>query len=126
MKIAILAGNLPLSGAEKNDIRKRLKSTLREKRSTIDSVQVALCNLPSFAAEAVFHCRLEVSLADGRAVIVDSTASSLETVVQRAASRVGRNLAHGIGKRSKTPAAIAPVTFMTQRTPETASLKRSA
>jgi len=126
MKITILTGNLPLSGAERNDIRKRLKSTLSEKRSTIDTVQIALCNLPSFASEAVFHCRLEVSLADGRVILVDSTASSLETVLQRATNRVGRNLAHGIGKRSKTPAAIAPVTFMTRRTPETANLKRTA
>lgn len=125
MNIEILADDMPLSGAEETYIRRRLGATLGGRRSAIDTVQAWVCDIPGFDSEAVIHCRVDVKLINGQTVIGDSCDCDFETVVQRAAARVGQILANGSGGLSRPWAPIPPQHLGANRRPVASYLENS-
>ncbi len=92
MNIKIFANDMYLAPEDRDLIERRMETVFASRRSSIDCVEVWLCEIPGFEAEAMKHCRIEIKLVNGCMMIGDSSEFDLEIVLQRAALRASRNL----------------------------------
>ena len=103
MKLKIISDDPHLSADDRENVSRRLRPVLATSRQAIDTVEVWLCDLPGFESEAIKHCRIEIRLANGQAMIADSCDADGEVVIERAAMRAGRSLAAAGQPRTRSP-----------------------
>ena len=87
MDIKIMQKDLFLTLADETYIRNRLYFALAANYQDIDSAEVSLCAVPGFESEGMRHCRIDIALVSGNAVIGDSIDSDIYVAIDRAVDR---------------------------------------
>lgn len=100
MDIRIQANDFSLSPADEDYIRRRLYFELSRFQSEIDTVRVRLEEVPGFESEGISRILVEVGSADCGPVFGDSHESDLYVAIDRAAARVGTNMAGSVDSQA--------------------------
>lgn len=87
MDIHIVSRDVKLTRADVTYIRNRLYFALAANHRDLDNVEVSLCSIPGFESEGNQHCRVQIQLANGCAVISDSSESNIYVAIDRAVER---------------------------------------
>ena len=87
MNIKIQSQDESLSSADETYIRNRLYFALAANHEDVATAQVSLCAIPGFESEGMHHCRVDIALVSGSAVIGDSVGSDIYVAIDRAADR---------------------------------------
>ena len=87
MDIKIMPRDACLTLADETYIRNRLYFALAANHEEIDFAEVSLCTVPGFESEGMHHCRVDISLASGSAVIGDSIETDIYVAIDRAVDR---------------------------------------
>ncbi len=87
MDIQIMSKDVALTAADETYIRNRLYFALAVSHQEIDTAEVSLCAIPGFESEGIQHCRVKIQLANGCAVIGDSSESNIYVAIDRAIER---------------------------------------
>lgn len=95
MDIKIMPQGACLTPADETYIRNRLYFALAANYQDIDCAEVALCAIPGFESEEMHHCRVDISLTGGNAVIGDSIDSDIYVAIDRAVDRSCSKLTGG-------------------------------
>jgi ribosome-associated translation inhibitor RaiA len=87
MDIQITAKDVMLTPADETYICNRLYFALAANHQDLANVEVSLCAIPGFESEGIQHCRVQIQLANGCAVIGDSSESNIYVAIDRAVER---------------------------------------
>lgn len=82
-----MSKDVSLTPADETYIRNRLYFGLTTSQQKIGTTEVSLCSIPGFESEGILHCRVEIQLANGCAVIGDSSESNIYVAIDRAIER---------------------------------------
>ena len=100
MNIEILPKDVLLTPADETYIRNRLYFAVAGGEQDIDTATVSLCTIPGFESEEIQHCRVEIDLLNGCAVIGDSSESDIYVAIDRAIERSCRKVTSTIEPQS--------------------------
>ncbi len=105
MNINIMSKDTVLVRADETYIRNRLYFALAADHEGIDIADVSVCAVPGFDSERLHHCRVDIHLASGRAVIGDSIESDIYVAIDRAVDRASSKIT--------SSASVSPMTGRT-------------
>ncbi len=102
MQLHIKRQNLLLAPAVIARIERRLRFALSRFADCIDRVTVRLADLNGPRGGVDKQCRIAVKLRPGGEVVIEDTATGLETAIDRGADRAQRAVARALARRRAT------------------------
>ena len=102
MDIKIMTKDVYLTAADKKYIGNRIYFDLAANQQNVERTEVSLCAIRGFESERLHHCRVEVRLLNGNAVIGDSNETDIFVTIDRAIERACSRVSSSIGSQEQT------------------------